>query len=223
MNRAEGAMADIFNDKENLIHIAAAIFLFGFLFRDQIILRSLVIVGNCFYVLYYYVVVDHPLWGGIFWSVVGIVINIGMIGWIMADRSRFGLAAHELALHARFGTLTPGEFRRLMRAGTWHTATHDTLLSEEGRPLPALAYVIDGAVTVEKGSGHIDLEAPMFIGEVAFVTDHPASATVRVRAGARYVTWEMETLRKLLLRAPGLRVGLGAALNEDMARKVARA
>ena len=216
-------MADILNDKENLIHIAAAIFLCGFLFRDQIMLRSLVIVGNCVYVLYYYVVVDHPLWGGIFWSVVGIIINIGMIAWIMADRSRFGLAAHELALHARFGTLTPGEFRRLMRVGTWHTATNDIVLSEEGRPQRALAYVIEGGVTVAKGDGRIDLEAPLFIGEVAFVTDHPASATATGRAGARYVTWDMETLRKLLLRTPGLRVGLGAALNEDMARKIARA
>ena len=59
------ALNDALTDRENLIHIAAAIFLTGFLFRDQVILRSLVIVGNCVYVVYYYVVVVHPLWGGI--------------------------------------------------------------------------------------------------------------------------------------------------------------
>ncbi len=216
-------MQEILNDKENLIHVAAAIFLSGFLFRDQIVLRSLVIVGNFVYVLYYYVVVDHPLWGGIFWSVVGIVINAVMIARIMADRSAFGLAAHELALHGQLGTLTPGEFRRLMKVAAWRTADAPTLLSEEGKPLPALAYVIEGRVTVEKGGSRLDFAAPMFIGEVAFVTDDPASATVTIAPGARYVSWDMAALRKLLLRTPAIRIGLGAALNRDMAGKVARA
>lgn len=217
-------MLDIFNDKENLIHVAAAIFLSGFLFRDQIALRSLVIVGNLVYVVYFYVVVDHPLWGGIFWSVVGIAVNAVMIARIMADRSAFGLALRDRDLHARLGTLTPGEFRRLMKVGAWRTADAPTLLSGEGEPLPALAYVIEGTITVEKGGhGARIVAAPAFVGEVAFVTDHPASATVTVAPGARYVSWDMAALRKLLLRAPAIRIGLGAALNRDMAGKVARA
>jgi len=217
-------MHEILQDKENLIHVAAAIFLSGFLFRDQVVLRSLVIVGNLVYVLYYYVVVDHPLWGGIFWSVVGIVINAVMIARIMADRSAFGLAGHELALHGQLGTLTPGEFRRLMKVAAWRTAEAPTVLSEEGRPLPALAYVIEGRITVEKaGLPARDVAGPAFIGEVAFVTDHPASATATVHPGARYVIWDMAALRKLLLRTPAIRIGLGAAFNRDMAEKVARA
>lgn len=217
------ALNDAFTDKANIIHIAAAIFLSGFLFRDQIILRSLVIVGNCVYVLYYYVVVDHPLWGGIFWSVVGILINGVMIGRIMADRSAAGLAAHERALHAQIGTLTPGEFRRLMKLAAWREAAADTAMTAEGQPLPALTFLIEGQMTVEK-AGHPPriVNGPAFIGEVAFVTDHPASATVTVHAGARYISWEMADLRGLLLRVPAIRIGLGAAFNRDMAEKVAR-
>ena len=218
------ALNDALTDRENLIHIAAAIFLTGFLFRDQVILRSLVIVGNCVYVVYYYVVVDHPLWGGIFWSVIGIVINAGMIAWIMADRSAVGLATHERDLHRHLDTLTPGELRRLLRAATWQTSATETTVAREGEPLAALAYVLSGTVTVEKaGHAAITLAGPAFVGEVAFVTDRPASATVRLHPGARYVTWEMGRLRALLLRMPGIRIGLGAALNRDMAEKVARA
>lgn len=217
-------MLDELYDKQNIIHIAAAIFLSGFLFRDQIMLRSLVIVGNCVYVVYYYVVVDHPLWGGIFWSVVGIVINAVMIARILADRSAVGLAAHERALHRQIGTLTPGEFRRLMKAAAWRESATATLLTREDQPLPALSYVIAGRMTVEK-AGHPprDIEGPVFIGEVAFVTDHPASATVTLHPGGRYVIWEMTPLRRLLLRMPGIRIGLGAAFNRDMAEKVAKA
>lgn len=216
-------MLDDILDKENIIHIAAAIFLAGFLFRDQIMLRSLVIVGNVVYVVYFYVVVDHPLWGGIFWSVVGIAINAAMIARIVADHARYGLTGDERALHALLDTLTPGEFRRLMKAGRRRTAEGETVISEEGRPLAELSYVLDGTVTVEKSGARFVLEPPAFVGEVAFVTQRPASATVRLAAGARYVTWEMGTLQRLLLRAPSLRIGLGAALNRDMAEKVAKA
>lgn len=216
-------MLDEILHKENIIHIAAGIFLAGFLFRDQIMLRSLVIVGNFVYVLYFYVVVDHPLWGGIFWSVVGILINAVMIGRIVADRADFGLSPEERALNAHLDTLTPGEFRRLMKKGRWRTAEAETVISEEGRPLGELTYVLDGAVTVEKGGTRIPLAPPAFVGEVAFLTQRPASATVTLAPGARYVTWEMGTLQRLLLRAPSLRIGLGAALNRDMAEKVAKA
>jgi hypothetical protein len=49
------------------------------------------------------------------------------------------------------------------------------------------------------------------------------SATVTLAAGARYVTWDMVRLRRVLIRSPALRIGLGAAFNRDMAEKVARA
>ena len=215
-------LEEIFH-KENLIHIAAAIFLSGFLFRDQIMLRGLVIVGNIVYVAYYYVVVDHPLWGGIFWSVVGIVINAVMIGRIVADRAHFGLSVDERAVHAGLDTLTPGEVRRLMKAGRWQTAGKEAVISQEGRPLGELVYVLDGRATVEKAGARLELALPAFVGEVAFLTQRPASATVRLAPGTRYVSWEMGTLQRLLLRAPSLRIGLGAALNRDMAEKVARA
>ena len=90
------------------------------------------------------------------------------------------------------------------------------------RPLAELAYVIEGAVTIDKGGTRIVLDPPAFVGEVAFVTHRPASATVTLAAGARYVTWEIGALRRLLLGAPSLGIGLGAALNRDMAEKVAR-
>jgi len=216
-------MLDDILHKENIIHIAAGIFLAGFLFRDQIMLRSLVIVGNFVYVAYYYVVVDHPLWGGIFWSVVGILINAVMIGRIVADRTGYGLSPDERALYAHLDTLTPGEFRRLMKAGRWRTVEAETVISTEGRPLGELTYVLEGTVTVEKGGTRFALTTPAFVGEVAFVTQRPASATVTLAPGARTVTWEMGMLQRLLLRAPSLRIGLGAALNRDMAEKVAKA
>lgn len=57
--------------KENIVHLGAALYLAGFLFRDQILLRALVIAGDLVYISYFYFAPEVPLWGGIFWSSVG--------------------------------------------------------------------------------------------------------------------------------------------------------
>jgi hypothetical protein len=207
---------------ENIVHIGAALYLAGFLCRDQLLLRGFVVLGDIVYILYFYFAPEEPLWGGIFWSVVFTAANVAMIGRIVADRTPRWMHEDDRRLHGFLDTLTPGEFRRLMKDAEWRTAYQETVLTEEGKPLNRLAYVLEGAITVEKVGKTITVAAPTFIGEVAFLTDRPASATVRLAEGARYVTWDMGKLRRLLMRAPTLRIGLGAALNRDMAEKVAR-
>lgn len=207
---------------ENIVHIGAALYLAGFLCRDQLLLRGFVVLGDIVYVLYFYFAPAEPLWGGIFWSVVFTAANVVMIGRIIADRTPRRMRDEDRRLHGFLDTLTPGEFRRLMKDAEWRTAWQETTIAEEGRPLGRLCYVLEGGIAVEKHGKRIDVAAPSFIGEVAFLTDRPASATVILGPGARYVSWEMGKLRRLLLRAPSLRIGLGAALNRDMAEKVAR-
>jgi hypothetical protein len=208
---------------ENLVHVAAAIYLAGFLFRDQITLRALLIVGDVVYTCYYLFAPAEPLWGGAFWSVVFIGVNTVMITRIVADRAHFRLTDDELRLFRKLDTMTPGEFRRFMRMGSWRTATESTVLTQENLPLDRLYFILDGDVTIEKlGRAH-NIDSGVFIGEVAFLLAQPASATVTVAPAARYVVWEAGMLRRLLLRAPTLRIAFNAALNRDMAAKVARA
>lgn len=209
--------------EENIVHLGAFLYLAGFLCRDQLLLRGFIVAGDIVYILYFYLAPASPLWGGIFWSVVFTLANLAMIGRILSDRSAYGMTEDDRRLHGLLDTLTPGEFRRLMRAGHWNRAEAEVAITLEGQPLHRLAYVIDGTITVEKAGHAFTIAPPTFIGEVAFLIDRPASATVTLSAGARYVTWDMKRLRQVLLRSPALRIGLGAAFNRDMAEKVARA
>jgi CRP-like cAMP-binding protein len=209
--------------KENIVHIGAFLYLAGFLCRDQLLLRAFVVIGDIVYILYFYFAPEEPLWGGIFWSIVFTLANVVMIARIVADRTPLRMSEEDRRLHSLLDALTPGEFRRLMRAGNWNRADGDVAITLEGQPLHQLAYVIDGRITVEKAGHSFAITPPTFIGEVAFLIDRPASATVTLSAGARYVTWDMKRLRHVLLRSPALRIGLGAAFNRDMAEKVARA
>ncbi len=216
-------MLDDLLARENIVHVGAFLYLAGFLCRSQLMLRAFIVAGDIVYMLYFYFAPAMPLWGGIFWSLVFTLANLGMIGRILSDRSTYGMSADDRALHGLLDALTPGEFRRLMRGGRWNRAEEAVTLTLEGQPLHRLAYVIDGTVTIEKGTHVFTLAPPTFIGEVAFLIDRPASATVTLGAGTRYVTWDTAELRRLLVRSPALRIGLGAAFNRDMAAKVARA
>ena len=98
------------------------------------------------------------------------------------------------------------------------------MLAEEDQPLDRLYYVLDGDITIDKtGRDPFTIGPRTFIGEVAFLLPRPASATVTVAAGARYVSWDRAALRRLQLRTPSLAFALSAVLNRDMAAKVARA
>jgi hypothetical protein len=209
--------------KENIVHIAAALYLVGFLFRGQIMLRAFVIAGDLVYISYFYLAPDVPLWGGVFWSAIFMLVNVAMIARVVAGRTSFRMNGEERQLFNLLGTLSPGEFRQLIKLGRWRTATDKTVLAEENQALDELYYVLDGNIAVEKSGYAPRLIGPrVFIGEVAFLLHQPASATVTVCAGARYVTWDRAALCREQLRAPSLAVALSAALNKDMAAKVAR-
>jgi hypothetical protein len=209
--------------KENIVHIAAALYLVGFLFRGQIMLRAFVIAGDLVYISYFYFAPDVPLWGGAFWSAVFMVVNVTMIARVLADRTAFRMSGEERRLFDLLGTLSPGEFRRLIKLGYWQTASEATVLAEENQHLDKLYYVLDGDIAVQKSGSAPRLIGPhAFIGEVAFLLLQPASATVTVAAGARYVTWDRAALCEQQLRVPSLAIALSAALNKDMAAKVAR-
>jgi CRP-like cAMP-binding protein len=110
-----------------------------------------------------------------------------------------------------------------MKAGRWQAAAAPTTITEENQPLDRLYYVLHGDVAIEKAGGRFAIGPETFIGEVAFLLKRPATAKVTLGVGSRYVVWEIAALRRLMLRAPSLAIAVAAALNKDMAAKVARA
>jgi hypothetical protein len=220
----EAVMFQALLAKENIVHLGAALYLVGFLFRDQVMLRAFVIAGDLVYISSFYLAPDMPLWGGVFWSAVFTLVNVVMIARIVADRTEFHMNSEERQLFNLLGTLSPGEFRRLIKAGDWRTASEATVLAEENEPLDHLYFILAGDITIDKaGRDPLSIGPGTFIGEVAFLLPRPASATVTVGAGTRYVAWDRAALNRLQRRAPALAIALSAALNNDMAAKVARA
>jgi Cyclic nucleotide-binding domain len=218
-----GIILGLINDVlPQLIHLGAFLYLICFLFRDQILLRSFAILGDFAYTAFYFTAADKPLWSAIAWIVPNIGINIIMIFLILRDRQMMPLSDDEMSLFQNLRGLNPGQFRRLIRLGKWQRVETDTILTEEGKDLDRLYYVLAGDVEVDKGGRLIKVEPAVFIGELAYLRKKPATATVRAKAGAVFVSWPHAALENVTRKDEGLAAVLGNLLSNDLAEKVAR-
>ncbi len=207
----------------HLVHVAAVLYLVCFLFRDQIALRIFAIAGDFIYAIYYFGVAETPLWEAMFWSSMNILINITMITLLLRDKRMHRLSDDEMNLYQNLRGLNPGQFRRLMKAGNWKRTAESSILTREGDVLDTLFYVMDGSVEVEKAGRTFNIEPAVFIGELAYLRNKPATATVHVGKGALLVAWKHADLNRLTMKEESLRNVLALLLNADLAEKVARA
>ena len=208
---------------QNIVHVGALLYLCAFLFRDQLILRGLILVGDLVYILYFYFAPESPLWGGIFWSALFTAVNVVMVWLIFFDEVQFSLPANDRKLFELLVDLTPGQFRKLLKAGRQAVATSPIVITRENEPLHQLYFVTDGKVTIEKAGHRMVSEAKTFIGEIAFLLSRPATATVTLEPGCHYCVWDSKALRAVLHGNTALKTALSAAMNRKLAEKVARA
>ncbi len=205
-----------------LIHIGALVYVCCFLFRDQLYLRFFAVIGDIIYTLFYYGTVKDPFWACIY-SVLNMGVNIVMMYLIVNDRREGTLDDRDMQLYQSFAGMTPGDFRRLKALGKWQTAETDTLLTTEAVKPDQLHYIVSGEVNINKSGRVIPIAGKHFIGEIAYLQNVPASATVTAKPGCTYISWNHNDLAKVTTKHDGLKVSLGALLGADLAMKVARA
>ncbi len=210
------------------VHVGAICYLVCFLFRNQLYLRCLAIVGDFFYTAYYFNVAGEPLWVAMVYSLLNVAINVFMIALLLRDQRQGRMSDRDLQLFRRFDSLTPGEFRRVLSLGVWKEATEPVEITTEGLKPTELHYVLEGnarAVKADPATMHGDGIVDGFfgfIGEVAYVTDHPAIATTILEPGAKYMSWNVSQLTKLLDKDDSLKKGLHQLFNAEMAVKIKR-
>jgi Popeye protein conserved region len=207
---------------QNLVHVAALFTLFCFLFRDQVKLRIFAAIGDLLLSAYYYVAFDQPLWNPMVWSLLNVVINTVMIILIVRDGREGGMSDDELSLFRNLDALSPGQFRKLAKQGTWHQNEDAVTLTRDGENLGTLYYVLSGTVTVLKGDRDLTVGPKLFIGELAYLRKMPATATVTLAKAAHYISWTHADLEKLFRSNEDLRNAMYVLLGRDVAEKMAK-
>jgi CRP-like cAMP-binding protein len=152
-----------------------------------------------------------------------IAANLWMLYRATRDQQQFKLTAEQMMLFARLPGLSPGQFKQLLDLAIWQEPKEPLRLTIEGQRPDTLHYVLEGTVEVKKSGKVFALGPHAFVGELAFLREKPATATVTAKPGALLVSWKSTALRQLFKGHPAIEKVLSAILSADMAEKIAKA
>lgn len=203
-----------------LVWGAGGSFVLGYLIINQVALRLVHLIGSIFYLLFYLVVSDPPLWNAFYVSVLYTLANILGLSAIMMRRSAWLIPTAFRDLAPLFPNMAPGDLRAIFRHATRQTITDDHVITREGQPVDQLYFVIHGEMQADKLGHSFPVPAGVFVGEVAYMSEAPSSATVTLKAGSEVVIWPVHQLKRQARRNPRAKLALDSAISRDLAAKV---
>ncbi len=204
-----------------LVHIGSFLLLLAYLVRDQILLRAVIILGTIFYIVYY-IFMEAPLWSALLWNVSFVVINLIMIVVIYSDKTSFVMSEKEAKLYQVFYTLSPGEFKKLLKIADWFDGSSEERITTEGEIPSRLYFIINGEALIARDDKKFIVGPNVFIGELAYLTKKPATATVKLTDKVVGISWKTTSLTKLLASNPQMKIAFDGLLNQDLAAKLAK-
>jgi CRP-like cAMP-binding protein len=162
-------------------------------------LRVVAMVGLSMEILYFYFS-GGDLRTGIGWDIIFIAINGYQLYQLVKDRYTLRLpdADRELLRSVMKG-LNDFQIARLLSVGDFVTVAPGTVLATEQRDLERLVFMCSGTARVTIGGREIAKLVPgNFVGEVAFLTGKPATATVISETDLRTVTFQTDKLNEFI-------------------------
>lgn len=204
------------------LQISYCVTAFAYLLKDILWLRFTLIVSASLVIAYNYIDALQTNLNEVYWHALFILINVLQLIMMMRDVSGARLNAAEKEIYIQiFPSLTPADFHKLIKAGKLISYSKDTVLTREGFPINKLYLIHRGTVSVTKAGSHIaDLGKNAFIGEMAFVTNRMASATVTVSRDSKIFTWEFHHLQAIMKGNSKMQNNFHASLGTDMAKKL---
>ena len=217
----EAIKASFSLDASLLIHFATLGYVLGFLFKEQLVLRMLVLFSTIIYIIYYYYFPAQPLWAAIMGSSLIMLANIiGTIS-LLYDRLPITIDSDHMTIYNSLHGVEPGEFRRLIKAAKININSTDIMITKENKPPTHLYYLVKGKGISDKNGQSFTIPEGRFVGEISFILGGDASASVKLEKGSQYLSWEKSVLIKLLEKKPNLQQVFEAYIARDMATKLA--
>jgi CRP-like cAMP-binding protein len=184
-------------------------------------LRVVAIVGLAFEILYFSYS-GGDLRTGIGWDLIFIAINAYQLFRLVQERLSFHLpeADREL-LRAVLVGLKDVQIVRLLSVGEFGDIPPGTKLTEEDQPLERLFFICAGHVRVMVGGREVSrLETGSLVGEIAFLTEKPATATVVADDDVRALVFDKDKLRQLFKNETEVAGLIYQLMGRELAHKV---
>jgi len=156
------------------------------------------------------------LFSGILMAILLLTYNI--------PRSKLSLrlpeAEREL-LRSVFTGLDDAQIARLLVAGRFNDIAKGTTLAEENKPLETLFFICAGHVKVTVAGREVaHLEKGNFVGEIAFLTEKPATATVVAEDSVRALVFERAELNQFFRTEAEVAGLIYQLLGRELAHKI---
>jgi CRP-like cAMP-binding protein len=156
------------------------------------------------------------------WDLIFIAINLYQLYRLVKDRLSLRLPeADRDLLRSVFTGLDDAQIARLLIAGEFCDFAGGTPLTEENEALERIFFICAGRARVMIGGREVShLEKGSFVGEVAFLTDKPATATVIAEDDMRALAFDRGELRRFFDRETEVAGLIYQLLGRELANKI---
>lgn len=206
---------------ELVSHLSYVLLIGMSLVRQLFVIRILAIASGIASIVYGVLIESRP---DILWETIFTGINIVQAIIIIRENHKVSFTPEEQELHKRmFPHLPRAEFFKLLRKGEWLAVPSGEELTKQGHEVVRIVLITDGTAEVNiEGKVVAYCRQGDFVGEMAFVSGNPASATVTTISPVRYLMWRFEDLRSLIESQADIRTAMQTVFNRNLIDKLAR-
>jgi CRP-like cAMP-binding protein len=181
-------------------------------------------VAGLFLEIMYFRFTGGNLTTGVAWDLVFILINLYQMFWLVRDRVSLRLPEQDAPLlRDALSGLDDAQIARLLKAAEWKTLKVGDVLTRQDAPLDSLYFLLSGRASVSVGGSLVTyLEKGSFIGEIAYLTGNPATATVTVEEESRALSFNRVRMAKVIASDETINGIVYQMLGRDLAMKMRR-
>lgn len=192
-----GELGTIFSLNNWFGHFSYLLIAISYWLTEIFWLRVVAVIGLSLEILYFW----HSggdLRTGIGWDMIFITINLYQLYRLVKDRLSLRLPEADRDLfRSAFTGLDDSQIARLLAAGEFVDLAGGTTLAEENRALDKIYFICSGRVAITIAGREVSyVESGSFIGEVAFLTETPATATAIAEGGVRALAFDRVALKR---------------------------
>jgi Cyclic nucleotide-binding domain len=216
-------MADMFSVADLTGTLSYAVIALSYLMTRIFWLRVAAVIG-LFLEVAYFRLTGGDLKIGIGWDLIFIGINLYQLFWLIRERAKLRLPEKEAPLlREALAGLDDGQIARLLTAADWKDAAPGDLLTKQDAAVDSLYFLCSGrASVVVNGSFVTYLEKGAFVGEIAYLTNNLATATVVIDEPSRILAFSKLRMAKVTAADEQISGIIYQLLGRDLAMKMRR-
>jgi CRP-like cAMP-binding protein len=190
--------------------------------RDIFWLRFLAILAGLAGAAYAAIWMNNAV--GTFWELLFTAVNVAQWLWLLYERRNQNLTPEQLKIKEEvFPLLTMSDYRKLLNSAEEMVFLLGDELLTEGQNVPYVFLVLEGEAAVMIDEKEISrCGGRDFIGEIGFLNNLPASASVRAVTTMKCLVFDAKLMRRMMERSTDFDRGFSLALNANLAAKLLR-